>query len=389
MGPMVDSWKLTTIGMWVDKLDKEGALSLICDTFDWDELWEAAAELNQLCAARKLENHIARNRDLGDQRDRVRILGTAVLSCLQLLKSQDEAPVFVVTSDSLAMVPGVVKSNVKADPAVSSRLDNMEKMLENLSKGFQEMKSNQKEQWPTIQVNGGPPPQPAVGAAAHQVQCYQAAVIGNRGRQQLGIPSVGLGMRSRSDSRKRKAEEEHVQQAQRVHNPGHRDQAPHGEQGGWTDVPNRGRRRQVQYGTSKLRISGGDAAPYDVFVGNTHPDSTEENIREVLKKVSETLTDELKLPEPLEILQVECLTKPRDDGRKLWAKNWRVQVPNRFREHMLRPEAYPIGWSSRRYFPARAPRQPVPPLDPTVQGPVEKRPHLGPGPDNQASATAK
>ena len=44
---MVDSWKLTTIGMWADKLEKEGALSLICDTFDWDELWEAAAELNQ------------------------------------------------------------------------------------------------------------------------------------------------------------------------------------------------------------------------------------------------------------------------------------------------------------------------------------------------------
>ena len=66
--------------MWADKLEKEGALSLICDTFDWDELWEAAAELNQLCAARKLETHIARNRDLGEQRDRVKILGAAVLS---------------------------------------------------------------------------------------------------------------------------------------------------------------------------------------------------------------------------------------------------------------------------------------------------------------------
>ena len=149
---------------------------------------------------------------------------------------------------------------------------------------------------------------------------------------------------------------------------------------------NRGRRRKVQYGTSKLRVTGGDAAPYDVFVGNTHPDSTEENIKDVLKKVSESLTDDLKLAEPLEILLVECLTKPRDDGRKLWTKNWRVQVPNRFREYMLRPEAYPVGWSSRRYFPARASRQPVPPLDPTLQEPAEKRPNLGSEPAGQAAA---
>ena len=43
---------------------------------------------------------------------------------------------------------------------------------------------------------------------------------------------------------------------------------------------------------------------------------------------------------------------------------------------MLRPEAYPVGWSSRRYFPARAARTPVPGLDPTVE-PAEKRPNFG------------
>ena len=95
------------------------------------------------------------------------------------------------------------------------------------------------------------------------------------------------------------------------------------------------------------------------------------------------MPEELKLSEPLEILEVECLTKPRDDGRKLWTKNWRVQVSNRFREHMLKPEAYPVGWSSRRYFPARAPRQQVTALDPTNQQPVQKRPNMGQGPSGQ------
>ena len=33
---MVDCWKLTTIGMWVDKLENDGALKLICDNFTWE-----------------------------------------------------------------------------------------------------------------------------------------------------------------------------------------------------------------------------------------------------------------------------------------------------------------------------------------------------------------
>ena len=55
---MVDSWKLATISMWVDRLDNDKALNLICDAWDWNELWEAAAELNQLCVARQMARKI-------------------------------------------------------------------------------------------------------------------------------------------------------------------------------------------------------------------------------------------------------------------------------------------------------------------------------------------
>ena len=41
---MVESWKLATISMWVDRLNKDEALKLINDTWTWDELWEAAAD---------------------------------------------------------------------------------------------------------------------------------------------------------------------------------------------------------------------------------------------------------------------------------------------------------------------------------------------------------
>ena len=101
-------------------------------------------------------------------------------------------------------------------------------------------------------------------------------------------------------------------------------------------------------------------------------------------KVSEQMSEELKLTEPLEILEVECLTKSRKDDQgqilPIRTRNWRVKVPNRFREHMLRPEAYPSGWSSRRYFPARAARPAVAPLYPEQQQPASKKANHGSGP---------
>ena len=47
-----------------------------------------------------------------------------------------------------------------------------------------------------------------------------------------------------------------------------------------------------------------------------------------------------------------------DKGTECWKEAlrkavWKVKVPNRFREHMKRPEAFQVGWSRRRFFPAR------------------------------------
>ena len=276
----MDSWKLVTISMWVDKLEKDGALKLISETWDWDELWEAAVDLNQQYALMKMEKTIARNQDRGDLKDRVRILGTAVVDALQEMKNLAEPPVFYVTSTSLALVPGVVKDNVHADPAVTARLDSIEKMMENLSKGFTEMKNEQKRELPAIHVNGTP-----VGAANGGPQ-YPGGHAGGqsfggaRSRNEMAaLPIGGLGLRARSDSRKRKAEEEHVYQQQQLQQH-QQEQANGGDQGqrGWNHVVagGRGRRRPVQYGTSQVKVAGGEAAPYDVFVGNTHPDTTEE-----------------------------------------------------------------------------------------------------------------
>ena len=60
------------------------------------------------------------------------------------------------------------------------------------------------------------------------------------------------------------------------------------------------------------------------MIGNTHPGSTEEIMRDVLIRVAEGMPEELKLDSPLEILEVECLTKPRTDGSRIWTRTWRI-----------------------------------------------------------------
>ena len=365
-GALVESWKLTTIGMWYDRLDHDGALKLICENFDWEGLWEAAAELNQLCAAREMDLKIPRNRDQGVMKDRVGILGKAVLASMIELKGRADPPVYYVSSSNLCHVPGVIKDNVQAEPAVTARLDNIEKMVENLAKGFSEMKASRaRQEWPALQVNGAEVPSSPLPPRQGFSQTQPVHTIArSRVEAAAGHPPIN---RSRSPSTKRTAEEAELHSSLRP-------------EPAWSTVVgrNQGRRqRPVQLGTAKLAITArGEAAPYSIVVGNTHPESTEEIIREVLKNISEAGSEE---SDPLEILEVECLTKPRTDGRRIWSRTWRVQVPNRFREYMERPEAYPSGWTSRKYFPPKAQRPEVAELYPAVSQPPVKKPNVGEG----------
>ena len=102
-----------------------------------------------------------------------------------------------------------------------------------------------------------------------------------------------------------------------------------------------------------------------------------------MKNFAQGMAEEMKLNAPLDILEVECLTKPREDGRRIWTKTFRIQVPNKFKDHMMRPEAYPNGWTTRKYFPPRAPRAPRPPvpeLHPAGTQPPVKKANLAKAP---------
>ena len=55
-------------------------------------------------------------------------------------------------------------------------------------------------------------------------------------------------------------------------------------EGGQFQYQGRRQPRKVNYGKSNVNIAGGEAAPYEVFIGNTNPGSTEEIIKEILEK---------------------------------------------------------------------------------------------------------
>ena len=188
-----------------------------------------------------MASKIPRNRDQGEQRDRVGVLSNAMLLSLSDLKAREDRPVYIVSSSNLFQVPGVIKDSVHAEPAVTARLDNIEKMVENLAKGFNDMKAAKHEQWPAIQVNGAPVQAGQDGRQQHQLGARERTTTG-------GAAAV----RGRSPSLKRSADEAELQEGEG--NPPAKEPA-------WNDVDKgRGRKpRPVQYGTAKVNVAGGEA----------------------------------------------------------------------------------------------------------------------------------
>ena len=138
-------------------------------------------------------------------------------------------------------------------------------------------------------------------------------------------------------------------------------------QGNWNDV-NRRKPRKVNYGKAKVTTGRSDeaVAPFEVFIANTHPGSTKELIKEIL--VDCASNDETRNA-PLEVLDVKCMTNKEKilNPRTLC---WKVTVPHREREHMIKDESFPEGWAHRRFFP---PRASVPQLKPNMPAAKQAR----------------
>ena len=128
-------------------------------------------------------------------------------------------------------------------------------------------------------------------------------------------------------------------------------------------VPPR-RPRKVTYGNSKVNMDGAEAAPIEMYVGNTNPKATPDVITKIMKKCAMDLPEKVEL----EVLEVKCLNRLDLDPNPR-TKCWKITVPYRFKELMARDDLYYCGWSHRQFFPPRqnrAKRQQLDPNDPVA-----------------------
>ena len=112
-------------------------------------------------------------------------------------------------------------------------------------------------------------------------------------------------------------------------------------------------------------MEGAEAAPIDIFIGNTNPKATPGIIAEVMKKCALDLPEKVEL----EVIEVKCLNRLDVDPNPR-TKCWKITVPYRFRELMTRDELYYCGWSHRQFCPPKqnkAKRHQPDPNDPVAE----------------------
>ena len=289
--------------------------------------------------------------------------------CATLI-SDAKMPKIVVASLDVFRIPrpeSVDLDNV----VVGARMDVMEKKMEGMDKNvtellrnFKSMIENQMTQKsaaplaPTVTVAH-------VDAGAGTSQAYAQAAAAGAARENHGVNRQRQ-FRPRLGS-KRSFEEMNANQNDNTANVS--DTAgQQSDQADWNDAPKR-KPRKVSYGKAKVTSGRSDeaVAPFEIFIANTHPESTSDLIKEILQECSAADTTRSAA---LEIIDVKCMTNKVKipDPRTLC---WKVTVPHREREHMLKDESYPEGWAHRRFFP---PRSNVPLLKPNL--PAAKSPRM-------------
>ena len=125
--------------------------------------------------------------------------------------------------------------------------------------------------------------------------------------------------------------------------------------GGNRDQSRQKVQRKQCYGASKVVATGRAdwASPVEVFISNTSPDITEEDVKEILKLCAEDVksqdgNDGLS---EFSVKDVKCLTKPEIENPR--TKCWRASVPFRYKDYILSDMAYPMGWCHRPFYPPR------------------------------------
>ena len=93
------------------------------------------------------------------------------------------------------------------------------------------------------------------------------------------------------------------------------------------------------------------AAPVEVFISNTCPDLTGDDIKHILKLCADDAKADNKELESFTVKDVKCLTRSEIENPR--TKCWRVSVPFKYKDYIMSDLAYPMGWGHRPFFPPK------------------------------------
>ena len=336
--PDIESFVVATIAMWLGKMTPKECENLAAGHFSYEILTKYGVEkINET----KLTKVVKNSDGLND------ILANRVVAAVNVLKNLETCPRFVIPLEQVELLPGMPLSGDTAvsENSVTSRLESLEKNHDAVMKALHEIRQSvsfkasvpqESRTAATVDITQG------VGPSIHL--CPPQGPVLSKPGNVLGVRDRSLSNSSmRSAGSKRSRNEADIDDDR---------------QGSWANVAGKKPKPKVQQGKSKVTIAGGENAilPFDAYIGNTHPKSKPEIIEKYLKECFDSAPSEIKPEGSLEIIKIECCTKPRDDGKEPWCLNWRVTIDQKFRDYILNPDAIPLGWTSRRYYPPRVKR---------------------------------
>ena len=264
-----------------------------------------------------------------------------LVEMLSALDKEGKMPKIVVSSDQLARIPIGKGSLAPGDVVpISSRMGDLENIVIKLSQSFEQFKKDSLRpsfggararinstgpMGASVAGTGQGPPTPR----GNEEQAGSWAGVAGHGVPQ-GQGHGGQAGAGADASLKRKKEEE----------------SGTGNNGNFKFPPRRA--RKANYGKSTFTMAGAEAAPIDIFVGNTNPQATPEIIKDVLIKYAGNLPDN----PVLNVLEVKCLNNMEIEPHPR-SRCWKVSVAYAQKDLMDNDELYPAGWSHRKFFPPR------------------------------------
>ena len=331
--PDIGHWLAALVAMWSNTSMEDECVEFLVGSFDLSIIKIAAEKINkdfgELLAEKNVEKIVI------SHSGEAKMMGGRFFRKIVELKNKEVG--FYVPFEDLVKIKWIPMAGAAGPAAekevpLATRLSQIEESQAAILDDLRILK-NQRQ--PPAPAAPAPAPPPAIQVNGGQTSSFANIVTGG-GNVRSRSNSQASVKRTRSDDDDNK---ENTDKKPRVRKPAKVTQ---------------GSNKVVVKRTSKV------AAPVDFYIGHVHSELEAAEIKDVLIEVSNSMPEEMKLDAPLEVEVVECLTRPREDGSQQWVpwRNWRVRVPERFREHMSRGEALPAGWTSRRYYPARQSRKP-------------------------------